>query len=296
MGSRNLRVAAVAAVSVAALAAPALAAHGWNTYHWAKGSGPLALDVGDNVSAKWDNFLTWSMDGGPRLAELGGPATGWTGEGWNDTDQIKSTVVAGSTSPKNCKAVAGTIQVCSERYGRNGWLGLAQIWLSGGHIAQATTKVNDTYFDTPSYNKHEWRIMVMCQEIGHDYGLGHVNESNTNPNTGSCMDYTNAPARDDGKGTNEYINAHDKEQLGVQYGHLDSLATNFAVREVGKAVPQNGFSDDGIGGNTPASWGRAVGYDGAGRPNVYVLDMGGGRKKVTHVFWTLEARRGEHHD
>ena len=48
---------------------------------------------------------------------------------------------------------AGRMEVCNGSYGSTGWLGIAQIWLtSGSHITQATTKLNDTYFDTPAYN------------------------------------------------------------------------------------------------------------------------------------------------
>ena len=38
-------------------------------------------------------------------------------------------------------------------------------------------------------------------------------------------------------------------------------------------------------------------FDGKGRPDVFELDLGNGKKKITHVFWTLEARVGRHdHD
>ena len=47
-------------------------------------------------------------------------------------------------NPKNCKAVSGRVEVCNSHYGNTGWLGVAQIWVSGLHIQQGTVKLNDT--------------------------------------------------------------------------------------------------------------------------------------------------------
>lgn len=66
--------------------------------------------------------------------------------------------------------------MCNDSYRPNGWLGLATVYTSGDHITAATTKVNDTYFSLPQYDTDAWRQMVMCQEIGHDFGLGHQDE------------------------------------------------------------------------------------------------------------------------
>jgi predicted Zn-dependent protease len=60
--------------------------------------------------------------------------------------------------------------------------------VSGSHIVQGTTKVNDTYFNTATYNTRAWRQLVMCQEVGHTFGLDHQDETFNNPNLGSCMD------------------------------------------------------------------------------------------------------------
>ena len=266
-----IRVALVAGVALAALT-PAIASHRWSTYHWIKGSAELVVPVGDNVSSKWDTYLVTAINGDAN------------GQGWNASTKIEAPIEPGQTNPKNCRAVAGRIEVCSASYSRNGWLGLASIWLSNGHISQGTTKLNDSYFDTASYNKPEWRRMVTCQEIGHDYGLGHVNEVFNDPNTGSCMDYTNNPL---GPPTNEYINQHDKDELDTIYNHAELASTNFAVRSVGQAATPQASASASESGNGPADWGRAIGYDGAGRPDMFELNLGGGRKKITHVFWAI---------
>lgn len=294
-----VRVAALAAVCASALSSPAQADHAWADYHWKKGSGALTVPVGDNVDANWDSYLRDAMNGGTN-------SNGQAGDGWNDvTGIIASPVVAGSTNAKNCKAVPGTIQVCNSRYGQTQWLGIASIWLSGGHISQGTTKLNDTYFNTAKYNTPAWRRLVTCQEVGHDYGLGHTNEIFTNVNDGTCMDYTNAPAGGTVGGfnygaSNEYINSHDKAMLASIYDHSETAATNFAVRTVGQAPTSSnagGFSDaESVPGDSPAQWGRAIHRDGQGRPDVFLLDYGNGKKKITHVFWTLDAKVQGGHD
>ena len=40
----------------------------------------------------------------------------------------------------------GMIEVCSENYGGR-YVGLAQVWISGGHITQAITKLNERFLD-----------------------------------------------------------------------------------------------------------------------------------------------------
>lgn len=243
-------------VAAAALGTPASASHSWGGYHWARTSNPFTLKLGDNVDSSWDSYLAVA-------------STDWTKSTVMDT-----VIVAGSTNPKNCRAVAGRVEVCNSRYGQTGWLGIASISLSGSHISQGTTKLNDTYFSQAQYNTPAWRQMVTCQELGHDFGLDHVDEVFDNANLGTCMDYTNDPS------TNQHPNQHDYDQLISIYGHNDSSTT------IGAAV--NGDSRPDIG-DTPATWGRPVHFLRDGRPDVYMRLDGPGRTTLTHVFWA----RGE---
>jgi hypothetical protein len=109
-------------------------------------------------------------------------------------------VVAGRTSGKPCRPTPGRVEVCAAAYGANGWLGLARIWTNGDHITHATVKLNNTYFARAAYNTPAWRRYVMCHEVGHTFGLDHVNENDTDPNTGSCMDDTEGPTMGPGPG------------------------------------------------------------------------------------------------
>jgi len=251
----SARVLVIGFLAATGFTATLFADHSWGSYHWARTSNPFTLKVGDNVSSAWDPYLA-------------GAASDWSG-----SSVLDLTVVAGRTRPRNCKATLGRIEACSERYGSTGWLGIAQIWISGVHIVQATTKVNDTYFNTATYNNAAWRRLVMCQEIAHDFGLDHQDEEFDNANLGSCMDYTNAPD------SNQYPNAHDFEQLELIYTHLDATST---VDSTASAMPP---AMGQIAFDTPAQWGRLIRSSANGRAQVYELDFGRGNKVVTHVFW-----------
>ena len=152
-----LLVAALTIV-VGTAASSASANHSWNGYHWARTSNPFTVQLGDNVSGAWDSMLrTASSD-------------------WSASNVLDTNVVAGGTRPKPCKATLGRVEVCSGSYGNTGWLGVAQIWLtSGSHIVQGTVKNNDYYFGSSSYQYNNTAEMqhVICQEIGHTFGLDH---------------------------------------------------------------------------------------------------------------------------
>ena len=245
--------------------AVALADHAWGGYHWPRTSEVVTLQVGDNVSAKWDSYLDEAISD------------------WNASPYtppvLHVTEVLGGTTPKRCRPAAGRIEACSERYGRTGWLGIAQIWLSGSHITQAITKVNDTYFDTATYNTPAWRRLVMCQEIAHDFGLDHQDEAFDNPNLGSCMDYTSDPdgtAANPDQASNEHPDHHDYAQIEAIYNHMDAAA--------GAVSPGPGAAADGPF-DAPGQWGRLVRTNGNDRVQIYERDLGRGTRLITHVFW-----------
>lgn len=210
---RRLLVAlSVAALGVGAAASPAAASHSWGGYHWARTANPFTLKLGDNVSAEWDSYLVTA-------------ASDWSQN--TSGNPLNATVVAGTTRPKSCKAQNGHVEVCATTYGNNGWLGLAQVWLtSGGHIVKGVAKMNDTYYSLPKYNTPAWRGAVMCQEIGHTFGLDHQDESGAD--LGTCMDYASNPDAD-----NTHPNTHDYEQLAAIYSHLDSSTTIGSLQAAG---------------------------------------------------------------
>ena len=115
----------------------------------------------------------------------------------------------------------------------------------------------------------------MCQEIAHDFGLDHQDENFSNPNLGSCMDYTSDP---DGPPSNEHPNSHDYAQLQTIYGHLDSTTT------IG-AVPA-GFANADV--HAVENWGTKVSDAANEHSALYVRDFGNGYQIFTFVIWVLE--------
>jgi hypothetical protein len=243
---------------VIGLATSLSASHSWGGYHWARTANPFTLKVGDNVSAAWDSYLNTALSD------------------WSGSNVLNLTKVAGTAKPRTCKPTAGRIEVCDAAYGFNGWLGIAQIWITGGeHITQAVTKLNNSYFNTATYDTPDWRQMVICQEVGHDFGLDHQDENFNNENLGSCMDYTSDPS------TNTHPNWHDYEELETIYQHLDTTTTVGASTLPSAMPPAMGLIDF----DNPGQWGRLVSRSRNGRSETYELDFGRGNKVVTHVFW-----------
>jgi hypothetical protein len=256
MSTRKVLRSTLLAVAIGAVLTPLTASsdHAWSNYHWARSSNPFSLRLGDNVSGVWDSSL--------QLAS----------SDWSVSDVLDTSVVAGASSVRRCRASTGRIEVCNSTYGRNGWLGIASISVSGSHITSASVRVNDTYFNTAQYNTSAWRNLVMCQEVGHTFGLDHQDENNTNPNLGTCMDYTNSPA------SNQHPNAHDYEELELIYGHLDSAARAASAEPAPPAMRQLDLAG-------PGQWGRVIRRYPNGSPKLYELDFGRGNRILTHVFW-----------
>ena len=145
---------ALIAVAVFAFSLPlvASASHSWGKYAWPNNP---TLDLGNNLSSDWDAFLVAANTD------------------WNFSPVITNTIGTGYAASTDCIPGTGRVEICNSSYGNNGWLGLAQIWVSGDHIVKAVAKMNDTYHDISPYNQDGWRDMVVCQEVGHAFGLGH---------------------------------------------------------------------------------------------------------------------------
>ncbi|MCA1553742.1 MAG: hypothetical protein LC737_05135, partial [Chloroflexi bacterium] len=117
-------VIAAAVLGIVVFPSDASASHSWNGYHWARTSNPFTIKLGDNLSGQWKSDL------------------GTVSSDWSKSTVLDTVVVAGLANPKNCRPTSGRVEVCNSSYGNTGWLGVAQIWLSSGHIAQGTVKNN----------------------------------------------------------------------------------------------------------------------------------------------------------
>lgn len=158
----------------------------------------------------------------------------------------------------------GTIHVCNGEYGQNGWLRLARIWLAGdGHIEAGVALMNDSYLmESGSVydNSVAWRH-VLCQEVGHTFGLAHQKS----PKKQSCMNDSWGLTNPDFQSPN----AHDYETLNEIYGAASG--------------------DDGNGGNTkPCNPNRPNCPNGA---NVDFVPRAGGGWMVTFTVPTGSGQR-----
>lgn len=254
------------ALLFAGFVAVANANNSWSKYHWDKSTAdsvtsPLVL--GDNLTT-----TAWR-------SSLSGASSDW------NVSVLKNQAVAGNNT--NCNTVLGQVEVCNDTYGNTGWLGIAQIWVyrgRDGHIGQALVKVNDTYFNMAKYNTSAWRNMVMCQEVGHTFGLGHQDENFDNPNLNTCMDYTSNPD------SNQHPNQHDYDEMEAKYAHLNGV-----IEEEKEKGSNNGKKPKkmGIGAsvdlNNPSAWGQAIKQDAQGNNSLFERNLGNGLVLVTYVIW-----------
>lgn len=265
----------------------AVASHSWSKYHWDLSTADTTenpLRIGDNLtSTTWKGSLVLASDD------------------WNES-VIKNQVVTGSSNA-NCDPTLGQVEVCNNTYGQNGWLGIAQVWAyrgKDGHIAQAIVKLNDTYFNTAPYNTTPWRNLVMCQEVGHTFGLGHQDENFVNTNLGTCMDYTNDPdGLVNGQLNNEHPNTHDFDMLRDIYAHLNGSSVDDGTNDTGKRGKGNGRNRSTRGSTfgEEREWGTPVAQDASGRNSRYVRDLGNRMELITHVLWVPGDSEGVHdHD
>lgn len=193
---RKLMTRFAVAASAAVITMAAYADHSWNNYHIARDSSSFTILYVDSMSSQWDSTLVEAI------------------QKWGQSNVIGFEQVGSDDSGKTrkrCPMISGQMRVCNDRYGQNGWLGLASIGLdSNGHIDQGTAKMNDSYdwYWTPEEMNH-----VVCQEIGHVFGLGHTSEDGSSQ--GTCMDYSTSTS-------SQWPNNHDYQMIEEIYSHLDS--------------------------------------------------------------------------
>jgi len=184
-------------------ASGAYADNQWSNYHWEKKNTPpdhpiLTLSIGDNHTdvnpTHWSTLLdvvrsNWDQDDG-----------GFGGA------YLAVNIVDGG---------AGDIESYNDDYGNTGWLGLASIWITRGknkHIVRGQSKVNDYYIGYDSFSEDFNWAHVLCQEIGHTFGLDHNRDAGD-----TCMNDQTALL-------SPTPNDHDTDMLDIMYAedHGDS--------------------------------------------------------------------------
>ncbi len=271
-------------VLVAMSTSPALANHAWNDYHWATRGTAFTLSLGNNLTTtEWQNDLAtvssqWSS---APLAER----------------VLSTSVVVGNDigRQKRCRPTSGRVEVCNASYGRTGWLGVATIWItSGSHIVQGTVKVNDTYLAPDSfytYNTAEERLHVICQEVGHTFGLDHQDTSGAT--YGTCMDYFHNVSRD---ARSTEPDQGDYDQLACIY---DAALNGQTLTFLGSNNPYKApHSCTGTGHDDGMTTVGAAGYSPAAAElpawanpsrDAYVAHLPNGLTQISFVTWASRA-------
>jgi hypothetical protein len=284
-----------AVLALYAFASTASANHSWSTYHWGRTGSSFTLQLDDNVSSVWDPYLRAASSSTEPDDGVVDPEDDYKYNDWSDSS-VLDTTIAPSTNTKQCSPTSGRVEVCNANYGDTGWSGLASIWASGGHIVQGTTKLNDYYWwgKEPSPKRQQ----VMCQEVGHTFGLGHQSTSGTS-NFDSCMTYDKA-----GPNNDQWPDAHDYAQLRCIYdetfgpigsydsvarctkrGHVDTTTTVGSTSAATKLPAAARAVDTADRGQR----GQLVDRSANGRVEVYERDFGGGNKVITWVIRIDEA-------
>jgi hypothetical protein len=267
----------VSLVVVLLAAVPVFASHGWGSYHWGRSCATCARSINvysslATTNTNWYDHLYKSTYGDPA-----NPNT-VNRRGWDNSSVLTLTIVSSATDSStryNCPTVSNHVRVCNYTYGSNGWLGLAQINTVSGstHIAWGKAKMNDTYFNS-GYPNTEKRH-VMCQEVGHDFGLGHTSENGSSQNT--CMDYYQNTGNSDWTSTGP--NQHDFDQLLTQH-HWGAKTFLPGDNITTLSLP---FSEDL---NEPWQWGTPQAWDAEGQPNLFKLTIGTDSEGNEHDIWT----------
>ena len=278
---------AFAVLALAGAASPAQASHSWGDWHWERATNPVTLKVLNSTS---DTRTPIGGQDWPSM--LAKSATDWSASSVLDL-AVQPQTAADIAVQEACPFEPGAIRVCNVYNPDVTWLGLATVLpdvnSGSGHVLAATAQMNDSWFSTPLYNATNAQH-VMCQEVGHTFGLDHQDESGKDLNT--CMDYADAL-------DNPSPNSHDFQQLGVIYGHLDGTATGGGGSGGGGNGNGGGKPKSGSGGGksaagntggwSPTSLGLPEGYHGSGvhghpHSDVFVTEENG-RKIVRYVLW-----------
>ncbi|MFM9882271.1 MAG: hypothetical protein ACKVQT_04525 [Burkholderiales bacterium] len=252
----SLKRALVAITVLIGIASTAANADHGKIYHWARTSNPFTLITQEHLSEPWKTHLKAAASA------------------WNTSSVLDLSILFIPPKQQSCRVQTGVIVVCNGAFGRNGVWGSAQIWVKGVHITQAVVRLNDTYMFSGESGTTSWRQYLMCQELGHAFGLNHQDENNFNTSLKTCMDYQATLMHSEEEKPNE----HDYEELEKIYAHLDATTTVAGSgTKSSSAFPRNGDVTH------PSQWGKLMHESRDGRHARYELDLGNDEKLVTHA-------------
>mmetsp|Transcript_24419 Transcript_24419/g.44169 ORF Transcript_24419/g.44169 Transcript_24419/m.44169 type:complete len:387 (-) Transcript_24419:39-1199(-) len=127
----------------------------------------------------------------------------------------------------DCRPAISRVKVCNGDYGKTDWIGIITIRLRNDHVVDASIRLNDYHLDK---REESWRILAMCHELGHAWGLPHSDEEYNNPNLGNCLDYT----------------LHPEGNLYPGQYNFDLLAEHYGTVATAISRAYNGLRGDGV--------------------------------------------------
>ena len=199
---------------------------------------------------------------------------------WSASTVLDLNKISGGTNPTSCRPDVRPDRGLQRLVREHGLARhRADLGSSGSHITQATTKVNDTYFDTAPYNTPAWRGSSCARRSRTTSGSTTRTRTSTIANLGTCMDYTNDP--DGGRAAQLLIRQRAPERARLRASSRRSTRTSTARRRRRQAVPPAQPSATSGVGNAPP---LLAGEPRERRPSTSTHLPNGGRR-VTHVFW-----------
>jgi len=190
-------------------------APGWRSK---KGEG-LQLQIANALTKDWHGFFYEAVSQ------------------WESGSQVLSLSTYLVEPDPECTPIKGVMKVCNADFGDTGWEGINEVMIRGKYIIASVAKMNEFYL-APTVDTGanvfigDKRSYTMCHEVGHGFGLPHLDENFTNADLGSCMDYSGRPEN------NLRPSLADFDALNVLYG--DDEGTDEEVQ--GRNLRQN-FED-----------------------------------------------------
>jgi len=148
------------------------------------GTNGLTLEIQNALTEDWHIYFNKAIIDW----QLGNP---------NELTLITSVI---APDPK-CTPKDGVMTVCNADFGATGWVGINEVYFQGKYIVSSVAKMNEYYtadtvvnqMKNPTVKIEDTRQYTMCHEIGHGFGLSHLDEDFNNEDRHSCMDYSNSP-------------------------------------------------------------------------------------------------------
>jgi len=278
--SRWMCAAVLALAALAWLPTPIDASHAFSS-HWQRTSAGIRnLPVRRMLSSVWLTRYTTAMNDWRKPAMT----------------RIKPYTAVVSGQNPGCPLYLGQISVCDGNYGPTGWAGIAQVFYnSAKHTQYARAVQNNYYMVGSSATVVAFRQLVICQEIGHTFGLGHINVTYNTPNAGSCMDYTNDP--DGGPGgvspsdpNNMHPFAHDYAMINSRHNHIGFIMPELGSQEMPELESQEAEAPRAMEAmlqSTPlslAQLGERMSIGNGGRTEMYEMKFAGGWGNTSWVI------------